>query len=98
VPESELKLKQLALVQLAPQVLQQLVAPLVVQVHLLVQMEPLVVMPLVVMQLVQLVVMQRVQNCEPVQILELAEFHPLVRQLQVLQVLMLKSVVLVSMF
>jgi hypothetical protein len=90
VPESELKLKQLALVQLAPQVLQQLVAPLVVQVHLLVQMEPLVVMQLVqmvllvVMQLVQLVVTQRVQNFELVQILELAEFHPLVRQLQVL--------------
>jgi hypothetical protein len=37
-PELELKLRRLALVQLAPQVLQQLVAPLVVRVHLLVQL------------------------------------------------------------
>jgi hypothetical protein len=53
------------------------------------------------MQLVLLVAIKRVQNCEPVQILELAEFRPLVRQLQALQVpqvLMLKSVVLVSKF
>jgi hypothetical protein len=87
---------RLALVQLAPLVLQQLVAPLVVQVHLLGQLVQMVL--LIEAHQMLLVVKQRVQNFEPVQILELAEFRPLVRLLQVPQVLILKSVVLVSMF
>jgi hypothetical protein len=42
-------------------------------------------------------VQQQVQNSELVQILELVVFHPLVHQLQVLQLLP-KTVLLVSMF
>jgi hypothetical protein len=46
---------------------------------------------------VQMAVLQQVQNSELAQILELVEFHPLVLQLQVLQLLP-KTVLLVSMF
>jgi hypothetical protein len=46
---------------------------------------------------VQMPVQQQVQNFGLVQILELVEFHPLVLQLQVLQLLP-KTVLLVSMF
>jgi hypothetical protein len=46
---------------------------------------------------VQMAVLQQVQNSELAQILELEEFHLLVHQLQVPQ-LLLKTVLLVSMF
>jgi len=73
--------------------------------QLLVQLERLVVQVHSLAQLVELqqVAMQQVQNSSLVQILELAEFHLLVHQLQVLWVLwlmleLLNLVLLVSMF
>jgi hypothetical protein len=73
-------------VQLAAKLLVQVVQ-LAEQVHSLVQK--------FVLQQVQKLELQQVQNSELVQILELVEFHPLVHQLRML---LLKTVVLVSMF